>query len=181
MRLILIAAVTALFALAQAAADQYDPQLDVLFKELRGGTMLEADSVAANIIEIWSDAPSDTTDVLFERAETAASRGQWSLAEVLLNHVTGLSPSFAQGFVLRATVRRRAGDVEGALKDFDTALSLEPRQFVARYQLAQMLNDSGEYKAAYDMVQSALEWNPHMEEARRLADELRKRFEGQEI
>jgi len=168
-------------AAAPARADQTDPALDKLFLELRAGTPLEAEAVEAGIVEIWSDAASDTVDVLYARAEEAAAHDEGALALALLDHVTGLAPHFAQGFALRARVRQSLGDIDGALEDYDTALDLEPRHFLVRHQLGRMLEDSRDDRAAFDMYQSALEWNPHHAPSRRRADILRRRIEGQEI
>lgn len=166
---------------APAAADQTDPRLDLLFEELRTGDAIRADDNVRRIIEIWSDSQSDTVDILYARAEESTLNGAFGLAEALLDHVVGLSPSFAQGYALRGAVRLAEDDRDGAIDDFTRALELEPRQFEVRTALAEILLAADEKRDAYDMFQKVLEWNPHDEHARDRARMLRRELDGQEI
>ncbi len=178
----LLSAIVGLAAASNVAlADQTDPRLDMLFKELRTGEAVRAEENIARIIAIWSDAQSDTVDLLFARAEESIERGKNELALTLLDHVVGLAPNFAQGYALRGVVRSRLDDSVGAIEDFSKVLELEPRHFDIRINLAQMLLASGAEREAYEMYQKALEWNPHDEHARRQARVLRRELEGQEI
>lgn len=164
-----------------AAADQTDPRLDMLFEELRTGDALRAEENIARIVAIWSDAQSDTVDLLYARAEASAENGASELALMLLDHVVGLAPNFAQGYALRGMVRLEAEDRAGAIEDFSKVLELEPRQFDVRMTLAEILYASGAKRDAYEMYQKVLEWNPHDDGARRRARALRRELEGQEI
>ncbi|MEE2691845.1 MAG: tetratricopeptide repeat protein [Pseudomonadota bacterium] len=181
MRLFLLI-VSVLFALAApAAADQTDKRLDSLFEELRTGDALSAEATTDRILEIWADAASDTVDLLYARALDSADSGDFELASALLDHVVGLAPHFAQGYALRGVVALSLEDQAAAIADFSKALELEPRQFEVRIALAEILLGNNEKRAAYDMFQKALEWNPHDEHARRRARTLRKELAGQEI
>lgn len=164
-----------------AAADQTDPRLDLLFEELRTGDAVRAEENIARILSIWSDAESDTVDLLYARAEASAEEGAHDLALTLLGHVIGLAPNFAQGYALRGVVRLETDDRAGAIEDFSKVLELEPRQFDVRMMLAEILFASGAKRDAYDMYQKVLEWNPHDDAARRRARALRRELEGQEI
>ena len=164
-----------------AAADQTDPRLDQLFEELRVGDALRAEENIGRILEIWADAPSDTADLLYARAELSAENGAFDLSLTLLDHVVGLAPNFAQGYALRGQIRLAADDRTGAIQDFTRALELEPRHFEVRSTLAELLLAGGEKRGAYDMFQKVLEWNPHDENARQRARVLRRELDGQEI
>lgn len=179
-----LASVTCLagfFLAGPAAADQTDPRLDRLFEELRSGDALRAEENVGRIIEIWSDAPSDTVDLLYTRAELSAENGAFDLSLTLLDHIVGLAPNFAQGYALRGSVRLAADDRTGAIKDFTRVLELEPRHFEVRVTLAELLLAGGEKRDAYEMFQKALEWNPHDENARQQSRALRRELDGQEI
>ncbi len=167
--------------MATAAADQTDPRLDQLFEELRVGDALRAEENTGRIIEIWSDAPSDTVDLLYARAALSAENGAFDLSLALLDHIVGLAPSFAQGYALRGSVRLTNEDRAGAIEDFSRTLELEPRHFEVRATLAEILLAGGEKRDAYEMFQKALEWNPHDENARQRARALRRELDGQEI
>ncbi len=164
-----------------AKADQTDPRLDMLFEELRTGDALRAEENIARIAEIWADAQSDTVDLLYSRAEASAQNGAFDLALMLVDHVIGLAPNFAQGYVLRGELRLGTDNRAGAIEDFSKALELEPRQFVVRMTLAEILYASGAKRDAYEMYQKVLEWNPHNESARMRARALRRELDGQEI
>ena len=181
MRQILVSVVFALAVVTPAAADQTDTRLDQLFEDLRTGAAIDADVTADRIVEIWSDAQSDTVDILYMRALAQADEGNNDLAGALLDHAIGLSPNFMQGYALRGIVRLASLDQEGAIADFSKALELEPRQFEVRIALAEILISNNEHRAAYDMLQKALEWNPHEKHARERASSLRRKIDGQEI
>ncbi len=181
MRAVLLALLMATASPAGALADQTDARLDPLFEELRTGDGSGAEATVARIQEIWADAESDTVDLLFRRANASAEAGQYDLAAALLDHAIGLSPSFAQAYALRGAVRLTTNDQAGSIADFSKAVELEPRQFDASIALAEIILASGDKRGAYDMLQKALEWNPHEEHARERAKKLRDELNGQEI
>ena len=169
-------------ALSGAAfADQTDPRLDPLFEQLRGGDGLGADATVERIEEIWRDSQSDTVDLLYARAEAAADARNFDLAEALLDHAIGLSPSFAQGYALRGAIRLSQSDQVGSIADFTRTIELEPRQFEAAIALGEIMLAGGDKRGAYAMFQKALEWNPHEDHARDRAKKLRDDLSGQEI
>ncbi|MEZ5895991.1 MAG: tetratricopeptide repeat protein [Parvularculaceae bacterium] len=181
MRLFFVTFLALCAGVSAAFADQTDPRLDDLFAELRAGDGLSAEETVGRIMSIWSDAQSDTVDVIFERAVQSAGAGKFQLAEALLDNVTGLAPSFSQGWAMRGVVRLEDDNLTGALDDFTRALALEPRQFEVQIAVAQMQLAGGDKRGAYDRLQKALEWNPHDEHARTLARKLRRELDGQEI
>lgn len=181
MRSRLLSAVLAVCAPGAAYADQTDSRLDRLFEQLRTGDAGDADAIVESIQAIWADSQSDTVDALYQRAVSAVNAEQFDLAGALLDHVTGLAPSFAQGYALRGVVRLGADDQTGAITDFSRAIELEPRQFEARIALAEVMLAGGDKRGAYAMLQKAIEWNPHEDYARERARKLRDQLDGQEI
>lgn len=182
MRLFLFAFLVFLGGVGQPArADQTDARLDALFEQLRTGDGAGAEALASEIDQIWTDAQSDTVDLLIARALGGLAAHQYDLAEALLDHAVGLSPSFAQGFALRGAARSAREDQAGAIADFSRAIELEPRHFEARIALAEIILAGGDVRGAYDMLQKALEWNPHEKHARERARALRQKLDGQEI
>ena len=170
-----------LSAVSPAFADQTDSRLDLLFEELRTGDAVRAEENVQRILEIWSDAQSDTVDLLYARAEESAANGAFDLSLTLLDHVVGLAPNFAQGYALRGLVRLSDEDRTGAIDDFTKVLELEPRHFEVRTTLAGILLSAKDKEAAYAMYQKVLEWNPHDENAREVSRDLRRDIDGQEI
>ncbi len=162
-------------------ADQTDARLDALFEQLRAGDGEDAEAVAAEIDGIWTDSQSDTVDLLVTRALAGLEAQNFDLAEALLDHAVGLSPNFAQGYALRGAARSASDDQMGAIADFTRAIELEPRHFEARIALAEVMFAGGDERGAYDMLQKALEWNPHEPHARERARMLRQKLDGREI
>lgn len=156
-----------------ARADQTDPQLTQLFDDLRQGDSVAAGDTVARIEEIWATSSSETATLLYDRAFTSATDGDLDLALALCDHVVGLAPHFAQGYALRGFVRLRLGRRDEARADLEETLALEPRQFEARVALSDLLSSAGKPRDAYDMLQEALKWNPHDEEALKRARSLR--------
>ncbi|MFN0023149.1 MAG: tetratricopeptide repeat protein [Parvularculaceae bacterium] len=182
MPLFRIALLGATLALSPPAlADQTDARLDTLFEQLRTGDGAGAESVAEEITAIWTVSQSATVDLLVSRAMAAFDAQQHDLAEALLDHAIGLSPHYAQGFALRGAARAAGDDPAGAIADFSRAIDLEPRQYEARIALAEIMLAGGDARGAYDMLQKALEWNPHEPHARERARALRQKLDGQEI
>ncbi|MCI5047003.1 MAG: hypothetical protein MRY59_05850 [Aquisalinus sp.] len=169
------------FLVPVSFADQNDPSLDALFQELRDGTALDAEETSQRILEIWSTASSPTVTLLYQRAYEAAMASDMDVARELTAHVTGLAPNFAQGWVLQATVYLNLEQYELAYDGYQKALELEPRHFIATTDLADILKANGEDRAAFDLYQQALKWNPHYAHARRQAAELRESLSGSEI
>ncbi|MEL7030111.1 MAG: tetratricopeptide repeat protein [Pseudomonadota bacterium] len=163
------------------SADQADDRLDRLFAELAEAGPEEAAALEARIWELWSDAPSPTVDLLFERAEVAAASGDLQLSYDLLTHIVALAPSFAEGWARRAAVRVEREDLEGAIADLERALELEPRHFGAYFALGGVFVMLGEDKAAYAAFTDALKINPQLEAAREAADRLERGATGQGI
>ena len=164
-----------------ALADQTDARLDALFEQLRAGDGEDAEAVAAEIDAIWTDAQSDTVDLLYERALAARAADQRALAVALLDHAVGLAPNFMQAHALRGSLRLASGDQAGALGDFMRAIELEPRQYDVRIAVAELMAAGGDKRGAYEMLQDALEWNPHEEYALERARELQAEINGSEI
>jgi tetratricopeptide (TPR) repeat protein len=182
MRLFFLAFFGALSALPCAArADQTDSRLDALFEQLRTGDGADAEAVAAQIDAIWTDSASDTVDILVGRALEGLEARRFDLAEAVLDYAIGLSPNFAQGYALRGVARSAAENHIGAIADFSRAIELEPRHFEARIALAEIMLAGGDVRGAYDLLQKALEWNPHEAHARDRARTLRQKLDGQEI
>ncbi len=175
-----LASAAAMMGGAPAAADQFDPRLDALFEALREGQPADAGGYAAKIRRIWAAHPSASTAALYARALASAEASDSALAVELLDHVIGLSPNFAEGFVLRGLARRRIGDEEGAADDLRHAVKLEPRHFLAHRMLAELAIADGDKRAAYGHLQDALAANPHDEAAISEARRLRREFDGQE-
>jgi tetratricopeptide (TPR) repeat protein len=72
-----------------------------------------------------------------------------------------LNPDFAQGWFARALTRVQTGDLQGARKDLQQTLVLEPNHYRAMAQLAFILHQAGEDKAALESIRKLKAVHPH--------------------
>jgi len=171
----------ALLSPIDASADQTDPRLSLFFDELRDADPTEASRLGSRILEVWATTPSPTAQLLFDRALEAEYAAETDLAEELLGHVTGLNPSFAEGWAARGRVRLVAGNRDGALADFEKALELEPRHYPVQLSVARLRLAAGDERGALRAYLEALSWNPHLDDAKAAARRLQTRVGGQGI
>ncbi|MEO0398744.1 MAG: hypothetical protein AAF224_04900 [Pseudomonadota bacterium] len=169
------------FGLAPARADQRDPRLDGLFQVLKTASPLDAPAVRRQIADIWADAPSDTVDLLIDRAETMIEDGDDAAAATLLNAVVDLAPHFAHGYALRGGLNLALAETEKARADLERAIALEPRHFQARLALAALLARSDDTEAAYDMLRATLLIDPQNASAMERMQKLQPEIDSQEI
>lgn len=84
---------------------------------------------------------------------------------------TGALEPFSRGWLVqRGIVHKLMGDPEKAFEDLRQAVTLDPTDPLALYELATMLEEKGEFKAASELYQKALKLRPD--------SSLRKLIEG---
>ena len=183
MRVLAILAPLAALAAPSALADQTDPELDALFAALTapGSDAAEARAVQDEIEARWFVAPETGVSVLFDRAVLALNAEDPGLAVVLTHHVTGLAPSFAEGWVLAGHAYSAAGRNQDAARAYAEAVRLEPRHFMALARLGDLAVEAGDKHAALSRYRAALLLNPHLEGVRARADALRDEAARREI
>ncbi len=156
--------------------------LDALFARLAGAENAEeAHWVAGSIGRIWARSGSETADLLLGRAALAASLGDYRLALDLFDHIVALEPSWPEGFVGRANAKIIAGDADGAERDFEAAVKLEPRRFDALGAMGALQERAGAPKPALDAYRRALSLDPRREDWRKAEERLRLEVEGRDI
>lgn len=163
-------------------APKREKPLDALFARLAGAESVEeARSIASSIGRLWARSGSETADLLLARAALAASLRDFTLALALFDRIVALEPSWPEGFVGRANARLVAGDPEGAERDFEAAVRLEPRRFDALGALAALQERAGAPKRALEAYRRALSLDPRRDEWRRAEERLRLEVEGRDI
>ena len=183
MRLPAILASLALLAAPAALADQTDPELGALFDTLTapGSDAAEVKAAQDEIEARWFAAPETGVSVLFDRAVLALNARDPGLAIVLTGHVTGLAPSFAEGWVLAGHAYSAAGQNQDAARAYAEAVRLEPRHYTALARLGDLAVEAGDKPAALARYRAALLLNPHLKSVRVRADALRDEAARREI
>ena len=172
-----------IMAVGTALADQTDPELDALFSALAapGGDASEARVIQLEIERRWFVAPETGVSLLFDRAVVALNDRDPALAVVLTSHVTGLAPSFAEGWVLAGHAYAAAGQPQDAARAYAEAVRLEPRHFDALARLGDLAVEAGDKPAALARYRAALLLNPHLDAVRARAEALRDEAARREI
>lgn len=169
-------------ALLPAHADQKDKRLDDLFGALAKATKPElAQPIELEIWKIWIESDSPTTELLYARGAGMIEAGDLDLALRLLDTVVLLDPTYAEGWNMRATLHVLREEYPAAIADTQKALELEPRHFMALAGLGELLQGLGDDKGALKAYEAALAINPSMESARKQADILRRKIDGDRI
>jgi tetratricopeptide (TPR) repeat protein len=178
----LLALALVLCLVGEVYADQSDPRLPGLFRELRQAPDdAAAKPVEAAIWAAWLQSGSPSADLLMTRGLAAEDAKDYSTARELFDVVVELEPDFAEAWNRRAAIRFRLGDYAGALGDLQRALTLEPRHFGALMGLAEILEEEGQLKAAREAFRRALALNPHLLEAAEKVRALELELEGRGI
>ena len=186
MRIILILAALLIPLVAQAAGAPSPkapkPPLDSLFSQLaQAGSPEDAKPIEERIGAIFLQSGSPSIDLLMSRVAAAETAGDKETAKKLIEAVTDVAPAFAEGWHSRAAVQRATGDDSGAIISLERAILLNPRHFVALFELGGMLEDYGNKAAALKLYRKALEIDPQLDGARRHVDALTRDVEGQGI
>ncbi|MCI0467489.1 MAG: hypothetical protein L0Y57_10870 [Beijerinckiaceae bacterium] len=156
--------------------------LDALFERLHTArTAEEARQAAASIERLWLQTPSDTANLLMERARSSVQAQQLPIALSILDKLVVLEPEWAEAWNQRAAARFMSGDTDGAMADINRAIRLEPRHFGALAGMGMILRDEGLGESALQIFRKALSIYPLAPDIRKLAEQLTLEVEGQDI
>ena len=164
------------------ATDSAKPPLETLFSQLARADSPEiAKPIEDRIATIFLQSGSPSVELLLSRVAAARAAGDKDTAKKLIEATTDVAPNYAEGWHARATLQRESGDDAGAMLSLEHVILLNPRQFVALFELGTMMEDYGNKVAALKLYRKALELDPQLEGARRHVDALSRAVEGQGI
>ncbi len=165
---------------AALAADQGDPRLDELFKQIRqAGSPQEAQEIERNIWRIWVVSGDSTTNKLMAHGIEALTTNNLDVAIGFFTKIIERSPGFAEGWNKRATAHYLNGDFAASVEDIERTLALEPRHFGALEGMALIFLKRGDEIGALSAFERVLEINPYARGARIYVPRLRDSLKGQ--
>ena len=176
------ALVFALLLLPQAvlAAPKIDNE-DQLFADLaKAASQDEAQPIEEKLTAFFKVSGSPSVDLLMTRAGTALAAADHDTARKLIDAVTRVAPNYAEGWHQRAQLQAAANDDAGAMLSLQKTVALNPRQFIAMAELAEMLADYGDKPGALKLYRRVLALDPQNPVARP-EKALEKEVEGQGI
>jgi tetratricopeptide (TPR) repeat protein len=181
MRLILVAIAAFLSATASAAAAP-DRALDGLFAKLgKVQSSDEAQPIEKEIIIHFLQSGSPTVDLLMSRVGGLMDGGDAGHAAKILEAVTQLAPSYAEGWHQRGKLEAEQGHDEAAMVSLQKSINLNPREFAALVELGDMLAEYGAKPAALANYKRALALDPHFEDLDKRVEQLSREVEGEKI
>jgi tetratricopeptide (TPR) repeat protein len=180
--LAVLALAATLLVAAPLAADQNDPRLDALFRELAGtDSEIAAVNAEREIWAIWLEVEDADAARATAHGVRLLQLARLDAAEAAFSRAIEAAPRFAEAWNKRATVRFLQGDHDGSVADIRRTLELEPRHFGALSGLAMIYEQRGDAKGALAGYEAALRLNPHLERVRDRVRVLRRRVEGDPI
>ena len=157
-----------------ALADQNDPALDSLFRDLKAAQSPQlVRQIESRIWGLWFETGSEKMDRMLQAGDIALSTGQYNRSYAILNGVIELRPDLSEGWNRRATLRYVMGDYEGSIADIAETLKREPRHFGALSGLGLCHLKLGNEEEALVAFERALVHNPHMSGVKRNVERLR--------
>ena len=146
-----------------AIADQNDPRLDELFKQLHIEKGQKAgNEITDQIWEIWRESSDDEINNLMYAGVSAMATGRLRRAERIFDEIVYKAPEFAEGWNKRATIYYFLQEYQKSAADVRQTLLLEPRHFGATAGLGLIFLSLDYYESALEAFQQALDINPHL-------------------
>jgi tetratricopeptide (TPR) repeat protein len=165
-----------------ARADQTDPRLDGLFKQLKETADAdEARGLETQIWAIWGRSDDADVNQLMDVGSLAMAGEKYAMALKAFDRIIELRPNFAEGWNKRATVYYLVGNYPASLADIKRTLELEPRHFGALSGLGLVNVELEHDEAALAAFERALAVDPHLDSATANAVALRERIKQRQI
>ncbi|WP_273788605.1 tetratricopeptide repeat protein [Bartonella grahamii] len=134
-----------------------------LLKELKYcADVSQAKKINQQLQHLWSQSGSETIDLLMSWAESAISSDDYGLALDYIDNAIALLPTHAEAWVRRAWIHIQLNDFKLAMLDLNHALKLEPRNYIAFFELGVTMEATERPKLAIKAYETALEYYPQM-------------------
>ncbi|AGF74970.1 tetratricopeptide repeat protein [Bartonella australis AUST/NH1] len=166
----------------QNAKQRKEAELIRLFKELKHCAQVdEAKKISQQIQRLWSQSGSETVDLLMLWGEKAINTENYGLALDYLDNAIALSPTYAEAWVRRAWIHIQLSDFKLAMLDLNHALELEPRHYVALFELGIIMEATERPQLALKAYEKALHYYPQMQRLHQRIEVLLDEQSAQEI
>lgn len=166
---------------AKAPAPQVNSE-EQLFSQLKKAqSSEEAKAIEDKLKLMFRASGSPSVDLLMTRAQAAEAADDKKTAKKLVEAVTQIAPTYAEGWHSRAAMEQADGDDTDALVSLQKTVTLNPRHFEAMIELASMLEDYGDKAGALKLYRRALDVDPQLDVAQHKVRELTTSVEGRDI
>jgi len=170
-----------LFVCGAVSADQSDPALIQLYKDLSNAEdAATASQIEGNIWKIWLSAPNAEATELLKKTTDAMSQSDYREALILATQLTEDYPDYAEAWNKRATIYYLIGNYDQSVNDIYETLKREPKHFGAISGLGLIFQRQGKLEPALSAFEQVLSISPQSMHARRNAELIREQL-GSEI
>lgn len=154
-------------------------RLDEIFKRLQAETDPEdADLIAEEIWALWLDSGSASIDFVLRRGTAAQKRGDMKLARRMFDHVTALSPDYAEGWARSSRLALEEKDLSRTLTEAAQTLILEPRHFFALWTIGNVFEQLDRQEEALEAYREAHKLYPALEAVKDRLEALKSDLDG---
>ncbi len=113
---------------------------------------------------LWTDAPDELAQAMLDEGMSRRSSFDFLGARDVLGRLIEYCPDYAEGYNQRAFASYLAQDFDAALTDLDRALEITPNHIAALSGKGLTLMGLGRNDEAQDVLRSAVEMNPWLQE-----------------
>ncbi|WP_175869312.1 tetratricopeptide repeat protein [Bartonella gabonensis] len=144
-----------------------------LLKELKYcADVAQAKKISQQLQLLWSQSGSETIDLLMSWAENAIISDDYGLALDYIDNVLALLPNYAEAWVRRAWIHIQLNDFKLTMLDLKHALELEPRNYIAFFELGVTMEATERPKLALKAYETALSIYPQMQRIQKRIEAL---------
>ncbi|WP_208442353.1 tetratricopeptide repeat protein [Bartonella raoultii] len=158
---------------AQREKQRKEAEVLRLLKELKFcANVREAKKISGQLQHLWSQSGSETIDLLMSWAENAINADDYGLALDYIDNALALLPEYAEAWIRRAWIHIQLSDFKLAMLDLQHALELEPRNYMAFFELGVTMEATERPELALKAYEKALEYYPQMQKLQERVDAL---------
>ncbi|WP_455477996.1 tetratricopeptide repeat protein [Bartonella sp. B10] len=150
-----------------------EAEISRLLKELKFCANVDkAKNISNQLQRLWSESGSETIDLLMLWAENAINADNYGLALDYIDNVLSLSPSYAAAWIRRAWIHIQLSDFKLAMLDLSHALKIEPRNYMAFFELGVTMEATERPKLAIKAYETVLHYYPQMQKIQKRLEVL---------
>ncbi|WP_039758280.1 tetratricopeptide repeat protein [Bartonella queenslandensis] len=144
-----------------------------LLKELKYcADVAKAKKISQQLQHLWSQSGSETIDLLMSWAENAINSDDYGLALDYIDNALALLPTHAEAWIRRAWIHIQLNDFKLAMLDLNHALELEPRNYIAYFELGVIMEATERPELGFKAYEKALDYYPQMQKFQKRIEAL---------
>ncbi|MCZ2328863.1 tetratricopeptide repeat protein [Bartonella sp. F02] len=173
---------TAIFSDPRSFAQRKEAEINRLLIDLKHcANAHHAKMISQQIQRLWLQSGSETIDLLMEWVSDSINAGNYGLTLDYLDTIIALSPTYAEAWVRRAWVHIQLSDFKLAMFDLSQALQLEPRNYIAYFELGIIMESTQRFSLAIKAYETALHYYPQMRSLQKRIGFLLDQYLDQEV